>query len=161
VYVCVCAGHTWNIPDSVMSLTLIAAGSSVPDAIASLIVVRDGMMPTLLLGHRVKWVSKSIDDWSKQGSKWSVCLSLHIAQKSKVSHTHTRLTALCPGLPGWAGTRKVKPVWILLKQETVSGSGSSWAICKSAPRTSQITRSAASTQVFTGRMPFLPPNQQR
>ena len=22
--------------------------------------------------------------------------------------THTRLTALCPGLPGWAGTRKVK-----------------------------------------------------
>ena len=25
------------------------------------------------------------------------------------THTHTRLTALCPGLPGWAGTRKVKP----------------------------------------------------
>jgi len=23
-------------------------------------------------------------------------------------HTRTRLTALCPGLPGWAGTRKVK-----------------------------------------------------
>ena len=29
-------------------------------------------------------------------------------------------------------TRKVKPIWILLKQETVSGSGISWAICKSA-----------------------------
>jgi len=28
--------------------------------------------------------------------------------------THTRLTALCPGLPGWAGTRKAKPIWILL-----------------------------------------------
>ena len=41
--------------------------------------------------------------------------------------THTRLTALCPGLPGWAGTRKVKPIWILLEQETVSGSGISWA----------------------------------
>ena len=39
------------------------------------------------------------------------------------TNTHTRLTALCPGLPGWAGTRKVKPIWILLKQETVSGSG--------------------------------------
>jgi len=25
------------------------------------------------------------------------------------THTHTHLTALCPGLPGWAGTRKVKP----------------------------------------------------
>ena len=35
-----------------------------------------------------------------------------------VSYTH--LTALFPGLPRWAGTRKVKPIWILLKQETVS-----------------------------------------
>jgi len=28
------------------------------------------------------------------------------------THTHTRLTALFPGLPGWVGTRKVKPIWI-------------------------------------------------
>ena len=54
-------------------------------------------------------------------------------------NTHTRLTALFPGLPGWAGTRKVKPIWILQKQETVSGSSISWAICKSAPRSRQIT----------------------
>jgi len=47
-----------------------------------------------------------------------------------LTHTHTRLTALFPGLPRWAGTRKVKPIWILRKQETVSGSGISWAICK-------------------------------
>jgi len=53
--------------------------------------------------------------------------------------THTRLTVLCPGLPGWAGTRKVKPIWILVKQETLSGSGISWAICKSPPRSRQIT----------------------
>ena len=38
------------------------------------------------------------------------------------THTHTRLTALCPELSGSAGTRKVKPTWILLEQETVSGS---------------------------------------
>ena len=50
------------------------------------------------------------------------------------THTHTRLTALCPGLPGSAGTREIKPSWISLNQETVSGSGISWAICKSAPR---------------------------
>ena len=30
--------------------------------------------------------------------------------------------------------QKGKPIWILLKQETVSGIGISWAICKSAPR---------------------------
>ena len=55
------------------------------------------------------------------------------------THTHTRLMALCPGLPRWAGTRKVKPIWILLEQETVSGSGISWAICKSAPCTSLLS----------------------
>ena len=58
--------------------------------------------------------------------------------KETHTHTHTRLTALCPGLPGWAGTRKVKPIWILLKQETVSASGISWTIRKSAHRSRQI-----------------------
>ena len=56
--------------------------------------------------------------------------------------------ALCPGLPGWAGTRKIKRVWILLKQETASGSGISWAICKSAPHSRQITTSAPHNSVF-------------
>ena len=64
------------------------------------------------------------------------------------THTHTRLMALCPGLPGWAGTRKAKPIWILLKQETVSGSGISWAICKSAPRSRQITMPTPHHSVF-------------
>ena len=63
-------------------------------------------------------------------------------------HTHTHLTAVCLGLPGWAGTRKVKPIWILLKQETVSGSGIRWAICKSAPRSRQITTPAPHHSVF-------------
>jgi len=54
--------------------------------------------------------------------------------------THNRFTALlsriCPGPPGWAGTRKVKPCrqvktnLDLLEQEIVSGSGICWAICK-------------------------------
>ena len=65
------------------------------------------------------------------------------------THTHTRITALCPGLPGWAGTRKVKPIWILLKQETVSGSGISWDICKSAPHSRQITMPAPHCSVQT------------
>ena len=56
--------------------------------------------------------------------------------------------ALFPGLPGWAGTRKVKPIWILLKQETVSSSGISWAICKSAPRSRQITMPTPHHSVF-------------
>ena len=62
------------------------------------------------------------------------------------THTHTRLTAPCPGLPGWAGTRKIKPVWILLEQETVSGSSISWAICVS---TSLQTDNHASTPLLS------------
>jgi len=42
----------------------------------------------------------------------------------------------------------------------VSGSGISWAICKSAPRSRQITTPASYHSVFTGRKPILPPNQQ-
>ena len=64
------------------------------------------------------------------------------------THTHNRLMALSPGLPGWASTRKVKPIWILLKQETVSDVGISWAICKSAPRSRQITTPAPHHSVF-------------
>ena len=65
------------------------------------------------------------------------------------------------GLPGWAGTRKVKPIWILLKQETVSGIGISLAICKFASRSRQMTTPAPHHSVFTGQMPFLPPSQYR
>ena len=43
----------------------------------------------------------------------------------------------------------------------MSGSGISWAICKSAPCSRQITMPAPHHSVFTGRMPFLLPNQQR
>ena len=63
-------------------------------------------------------------------------------------HTQTRSTAPCPGLPRWAGTGKVKPIWILLKQETVSGSGIRWAICKSAPCSRQKTMPVPHHLVF-------------
>jgi len=64
------------------------------------------------------------------------------------AYTHTRVTALFPGLPRWAGTRKLKPIWTLLKQETVSGNGISWATCKSASRFWHITTPASHHSVF-------------
>jgi len=63
-------------------------------------------------------------------------------------HTCTCFTALLLGLPVWTSTRKVKPIWILLKQETVSGSGISWAICMSAHCSRQITMPATHHSVF-------------
>ena len=74
--------------------------------------------------------------------------------------TNTRLLALFPGLSGWASTRKVKPIRILLKQD------SEWQwhqlghmqVCISLQ-----TANHASTpplKFFTGWKPFLLPNQQ-
>jgi len=53
----------------------------------------------------------------------------------------------CPGEP-------------VLEQEIVSGSGISWAICKSAPRPRQTTMPTSHRSFFTGWMLFLPPTQQ-
>ena len=64
-------------------------------------------------------------------------------QAQQYWQTHTRIyRPFVRTIPGWAGTRKVKPIWILLKQETVSGSGISWAECKSAPCSRQKTTPA-------------------
>ena len=41
-------------------------------------------------------------------------------------HTYTRLTALFPGLPRWAGTRKVKPIWIFPEKGPLN-----WCVCVS------------------------------
>ena len=60
------------------------------------------------------------------------------------THTHT----FNGPFSGTTGTRKVKPICILLKQETVSGGGINWAICKSAPRFRQITTPALHHSVF-------------
>ena len=80
--------------------------------------------------------------WNERVREWRM--------KHTRTHTHTHLTTLFPGLPRWAGTRKVIPIWILMKQETVSGSGSgiSWAICKFAPCSRQITTPAPHYSIF-------------
>ena len=65
-----------------------------------------------------------------------------------MEHIHTRLTALFSGTTRVSRYQKIKPIWILLKQETVSGSGISWAICKSAPRSRQITTPVPHHSVF-------------
>ena len=95
----------------------------------------------------------------RNGCQFSEDKGSHLAQQTIVTvigqtnaqtplHTCTHLTALCPGLSGWASTRKAKPIWILLKQETVSGSGISWAIYKSATHSRQITMLTPHHTVF-------------
>ena len=72
---------------------------------------------------------------------------LDVDKPSGTTHTH-------PFNGHFSGTTRVsryqkgKPVWILRKQETVSGSGISWAACKSAPRFRQITTPAPHRSVL-------------
>ena len=69
------------------------------------------------------------------------------------THTHTRLTALFPGLPRWAGTRKVN-------QSGFYWSKRQWvAVASAGPYASLHLAPDPITQIFTGRMPFMPPNQ--
>jgi len=90
--------------------------------------------------------SAAVDDSLTPSQRPDYCYTV---AHNTYSHTHTyRLMAICPWLPRWAGTRKVKPIWILLKQETVSGSGISWAICKSAPHSRQIATPTPHRSVF-------------
>jgi len=84
------------------------------------------------------------------------------------THTHTTILLLFWNMSGTTRvsryqkgkTRTVKANLDLLEQEIVSGSGISWAICKSVLHPRQPCQHPT-TQFFTGRMPFLPPNQQR
>ena len=48
---------------------------------------------------------------------WGVHTHTHAHARTH-THTHTHLMALCLGLHGWAGTRKVKPIWIILEQDS-------------------------------------------
>jgi len=72
-----------------------------------------------------------------------IIIRKHARTHAYTTHTSNHFTALLD----------------LLEQETVSDSGISWAICKSAPWLKHITMPESHYSVFTGWMPFLPPNQ--
>jgi len=70
-------------------------------------------------------------------------------KKCTTTQTHTHLfNGPLSGTTRVSRYQKGKPIWILLKQETASGSGISWAICKSVPRSRQIATPAPHHFVF-------------
>ena len=91
----------------------------------------------LIRACSVKYVWHSIREWT----------SLCVLPRNQFSwwpmYTHTH-----PFNGPFSGTTQVKPIWILLKQETVTGSGISWAIYKSAPRSRHITTPTPHHSVF-------------
>jgi len=70
------------------------------------------------------------------------------------------LTASFPGQPGQAGTEKLKPIWILMKQEMMGWQWHQLDHSKSyAPRSRQTTMPAPHHwNIFTSQMFILTPN---
>ena len=68
------------------------------------------------------------------------------------------LTASFPGQPGQAGTRKVKPIWIQMRQEIQWHQLDNMQTICTSPR--QITTPTPNHTIFTGRMLFLASNQR-
>ena len=99
--------------------------------------------------------------WMDNIKTWTG-LSVEESIRKRNTHTHTRLTAFFSGTTRVGRYQKGKTNLDFIEAKDSSGSGISWAICKSAPRCRQITTPAHHhSSFFTGRMPFLPPNQQR
>ena len=106
--------------------------------------------------HQKREISKKLKEFEKQKSKqqvwWLTAVFMLLCMPSlalALLHTHTH-----PFNGPFSGTTRVsryqkgKTNLDLLKQETVSGSGISWAICKSAPSSRQITTPAPHHLVF-------------
>jgi len=99
------------------------------------------------------------DPWTPSSNSTALIMQAigHQFHTHTHTHTHTRLMALFPGLPAVSRYQKGKPIWILLRQETVSGCGISWAICKSASRSRQIATPAPHHCILQARCPSCRP----
>jgi len=112
-------------------------------------------MPVLL--QTLSWVQVYQKLLAFAANSWVVTLMwslMHCDVTSTMTTTTTvlRPSGFCPGLPGWASTSTVKPIW------TVKGIGIIWAICKYAPRPRQITTPIPHLSVFY-RLDVLPATQ--
>jgi len=74
-------------------------------------------------------------------------------------YTHNRITALFPGPPAWAGARKLLDFMVLGKVNRGRHRPTDHPAGRHSIRTNQCPP-PSSPIFFTGRVPFLPPNQQ-
>ena len=75
-------------------------------------------------------------------------------------HHHNHFTALFPGPPGWAGARR-ELLDFMVQGKINRGRHTDKMAGRHSIRTNQYPPPPSSPYFFTGRMPLLPPNQQR
>ena len=84
---------------------------------------------------------------------WTRSMKIKRQLDNPIVHITVRYTHAHPFSGPFSGTTRVSQyqkgtIWISLKQEKVSGSGMSWAICKSAPCSRLITMPVPHHSVF-------------
>ncbi|XP_068673594.1 sodium/potassium/calcium exchanger 5-like [Montipora foliosa] len=85
-------GETFDIPECIMGLTLLAAGSSVPDAVASLVVAKHGMGDMAL----ANCVGSNIFDILCLGLPWFLAATVvHPGSVVLIHSGHVVYTSLC------------------------------------------------------------------
>ena len=92
--------------------------------------------------------------WHRPSSEKEIAKRWRTKQGLMSPHTHP-FNGPLSGTTQVSQYQKDKTNMVLLKQETVSGSCISWAICKSAPRSRQITMPAPHHSVFYRPDPLL------
>jgi len=125
-------------------------------------------------GKAIRPVNKYIGPRS-EGPKYTLaalnpcCQLARQFKHTTYSHTHTQpffcSSGICPGLPGWAGTRKVKPgrlkpIWIYWSKRWWVAVASAGLYMQSLHLIPDNHANIPPLSFFTGRMLFLPPNQQ-
>ena len=91
------------------------------------------------------------DAWTRRRASQRSSDSHNATDDHDTIHTHTHTHTFSDPLSRTTRVsrhQKGKPIWIFVKQETESGSGISWAICKPAHRSRQITTTAPHRSVF-------------
>ena len=84
---------------------------------------------------------------STEGTSHHITFDVNMFTFTMQEHTHSCLTALCPGLPGWAGTRKEASLDFTEARDS-EWQWHQWAICKSAPCSRQIAMPAPHHSVY-------------
>ena len=116
---------------------------------------------------RVTWVISTLRNYKMSPQQvigvllWSTKLVDGQCERLFMTDTHTRLTALCPGLPRWGATRKVNQsgfYWSKRQWVAVASAGLYASLHLASDK--QPHQHPTTLMFFTGRMPFLPPNQQ-
>ena len=116
-----------------------------------------GIQFVKICSHYTKWFS--FENWQKLIQKWHIKHKLKsISNLPDYTHTHNHFTALSPGPPGWANASR-ELLDFMVQGKINRGRHTDHPAGRHS--TGLTSANLCYPHIFTDRMPFQPPNQQR